>query len=236
MFGRRAELMDLADRGQLVSVLFNKVRLPGDLASHPVIDLINWRGASSNVFFQDLVASLDAASNQCPPPVLRGAQSLLRKQVVGGLTLMALLAMIFAFTMNVLAVQNNLCSINFIQPNISDVCGYLGLGGKPKEKERLAWEAISTRSCEALREHINEFSDGAYSAEASELLDARKMIPEESWLTEFQTLTLFEPSSAQGYSTVEDAQKAALQRGKLQAEDLCETHPTRTIIGISRAT
>lgn len=222
MFGRRSELLDLAGRGRLVSVLFNKVRLSDDLAAHPVIDLVNWRGAASNVFFLDLVASLIAMSDHCPPPVLRGARALLRKRLVGGLTLTALVAAIFAFAMNVLAVQNNLCSINFAQPNISDACGYLGLGDKPKKKERLAWEARPAGSCEALREHIRAFSDGAFSAEASELLDARKLIPEESWLADVQTLTLFQPSTAQGQSTIEDAQRAALARGRRQAEDLCE--------------
>ena len=60
------------------------------------------------------------------------------------------------------------------QPQISDMCGALGLGNRATKAERVAWEGRKPGSCEALRTHIEHFPDGAYHDKAADMLAARR--------------------------------------------------------------
>lgn len=121
------------------------------------------------------------------------------------------------------------CSINFAQPSISDACGYLGLGDKPKRVERLAWEDIRVRlkdpspeNCDALQQHIRSFPDGAFAAEAARLAGNPNVRELERWEPERRTLPLFVGMSETGFATEQSAKADARQRALSQTMRQCE--------------
>lgn len=219
-FGRLAELDEAARNGRLVSVLLEKTPLPAGLSPHPLVDLVNWRGSSENVSFADLVSTLTIAARDCKPVTIGGKISSRLRRLLAGFTVVAVLGFLLAFTMNVLAVQNNLCSIRFSQPNVSDMCGYLGLGGKPAREERLAWESRPMGSCDALRAHIERFPDGALRSTAADMLDGQRTIEEEDWVPDEQQLPLFVPIGG-GFADRATAEADARERTRAQASQLC---------------
>jgi hypothetical protein len=56
------------------------------------------------------------------------------------------IAAVSVFGLNALGVQDQFCSIPS-EHVISDVCGALGLGGRPTRDERLAWESRPRGDC-----------------------------------------------------------------------------------------
>ena len=95
--------------------------------------------------------------------------------------------------MNVLAVQNNLCSINFVQPKLSAIWGALGLGGKPERDERLAWGGRLLGSRDALRIHIEQLPNGASRSTAADMIDGRRTVSGEGWVPDENRLRIFKP-------------------------------------------
>ena len=82
---------------------------------------------------------------------------------------------------NLFSAQDQVCGVPLLQPQISDMCGALGLGNRPTKAERIAWESREPGSCAALRTHVERFPDGAYRAEASDMLAARRVTQTEIW-------------------------------------------------------
>ncbi|MEP3673279.1 MAG: hypothetical protein ABJM86_10030, partial [Hyphomicrobiales bacterium] len=140
-----------------------------------------------------------------------------------GLTVTAVLGASVFFSFNILSLQNNLCSINFAQPRISDFCGSLGLGGKPKKEERIAWGRVSPKSCDALRTHIDTFPAGAFRDDAADILEARETRKEPYWTADTKSLTFFVIQDGDGLSDKKSAQDEAFQRGKSKAKRLCSS-------------
>lgn len=128
-----------------------------------VVRLARWRGARDNREFRDLLARLKVAL--APPARPR------RRWALRALPL-ALVPAILGFWANLFGVQQEVCSIGGLQPNLSDLCGSLGLGDKPTQEERIAWEGRTKGSCPALRDHIARFREGAYADDAAILLTA----------------------------------------------------------------
>ena len=60
---------------------------------------------------------------------------------------------------------------------VSDLCGSANLGGRPKKAERLRWERIDKRDCDALLAHATAYPDGAYAGEAARRLAFRSEGP-----------------------------------------------------------
>lgn len=207
---------------RLISVLIEKTTLPEDLPKHPIVDLVNWRGSPRNAFFQDLRRNLEAAVQKEPPPRPAGPVFRLVQRMCAGLTVGVVLAFLFAFALNLLELQNNLCSINFVQPNVSDFCGEWGLGDKPTREERLAWEGREPGSCEALRAHIDRFGEtGALHGLAADLLDARRIVVEEKWQGEAQSQIFSQSVSSDGAATPETAKAVAMEDAMRTAEASC---------------
>lgn len=216
------ELDAVASAGRLISVIMEKVTLPIDLPKHPVVDLTGWRGSPRNAFFQDLQAYLEAAFQQSPPPVPRGPVVRLVQRMCAGVTIGVVIVFSFGFALNLLELQNNLCSINFNQPDVSDFCGKYGLGNKPTEEERIAWQARDPASCEALRVHIDQFGDtGELYDRAASMLDARRRIVDETWSSTVQETIFSQSILAEGLSTQEMAQDTALENAARDAEAGC---------------
>ena len=219
-FGQLDSLNEAARTRRLVSVLLEKTPLPASLAPHPVIDLVNWRGSTDNASFETLVTALSVAAKDCGPATIGGHASRRVQRLIGKVTVVAVIGFLFWAVMNVLAVQNNLCSIRFVQPHLSDMCGYFGLGGKPDREERLAWEARPAGSCEALRVHIDRFQTGALRDVAADILNARRLVQDETWVADEQLLRLY-VLIGEVFPDLPSAQADARERTLAEAEQLC---------------
>ena len=115
------------------------------------------------------------------------------------------------------------------QPYISDACGALGLGDWPAREERIAWERREPGSCAALRVHIERFPKGAYRAEATSLLSARRPTQAEVWTPVTRRLALFQP---QEYPASSSEAKAGLPRwpGLRRARSGCAEGSRRQLL------
>lgn len=216
------ELDVLADAGRLISVLVEKTTLPENLPKHPVVDLSGWRGSPRNAFFQDFRNYLEAASQRTPPPPPRGPFVRFVQRMCAGLTIGVIIAFAFGFALNLLELQNNLCSINFNQPEVSDFCGAYGLGEKPTKEERLAWEGREPNSCEGLRAHIEKFGEsGALFDRASAMLDARRTITSETWSPREQRSPFSQSINSNGFETEALAREDAIMQAATDAEASC---------------
>ncbi|SEQ07666.1 hypothetical protein SAMN05428995_102521 [Loktanella sp. DSM 29012] len=214
----------LAFAKRLVSVRLGAGDLPNALPDHPQVDLSGWRGSIKDERFQCLVSMLRAADRQeMPAPTQSGWKHLIWK-ACGGLTATAVILFLLSIPFRVLELQNNLCSIGWPQPTLSDFCGEHGLGGKPKKEERIAWESREPGSCEALRSHIDRFPNGALYARAAAALEARRVDINESWIPETSRNIFSQSFAPEGADTMIAAREGALASGRRWAEESCRAH------------
>lgn len=157
-------------RGALIPVLLENVRPPLGFGEVQAIDLSHWRGSVNDPAFQDLVAAIRAKLDGRLAPATRGPATKLFRRVFYGGAASALVAGIAAFGFNALSMQDQVCSVGFL----SDTCGALHMGHAPTREERLAWASRPEGSCVALREHVERFPDGAYRAQAADLIAAAR--------------------------------------------------------------
>ncbi|MEM6544202.1 MAG: hypothetical protein AAF680_04815 [Pseudomonadota bacterium] len=216
-----SELAALADAGRLISVLVQKTTVPENLPKHPIVDLSDWRGSPRNAFFQDFRNYLEAACQRTPPPP-RGPFVRFVQRMCAGLTIGVIVAFAFGFALNLLELQNNLCSINFNQPALSDFCGGYGLGDKPTKEERIDWEARDPNSCDALRAHIDEYGEtGALFERASAMLDAKRVVTSENWIARRQQTPFSQSIISIGFESEVLAREDALTQAARDAEAAC---------------
>lgn len=208
-------------RGRLVPVMMEKTRLPLGFGELQAIDLVGWKGDRSSPFFKDLVAAAQARRDGTPPPKPKGPLRRTMRRASAGIVSLASLGAAAAFTGNVASVQQRVCSVDLAQPSISDVCGSLGLGGKPKKEERLGWAQVPPGSCTALRTHVERFPEGAYRSAAADMISARRVTQEEVWTPSQQALRLFVSTDAPLAPSDAEARAAADARAIEEASNLC---------------
>lgn len=208
-------------RGVLVPVMMQKTRLPLGFGEMQYVDLVGWKGGRGNVFFQDLVAACRAKIDGTAVPKPKGPLRRTLHRASLGLLSTGGLAGLFALSANVASVQNHACSVAWVQPGVSDVCGALGLGGKPKRAERLAWEALEPGSCDALRTHVETFPDGAFRDDAADRIAARRVTRTEVWTPDEKRLRLMVMQDGDSAPDLAAAQQAAILRANEEAETLC---------------
>lgn len=170
----RDEASQAKARGALVPVLLERVHAPLGFGEVQAIDLSRWGGSPRDPDFLDLVAAVRAKLEGRAPPSARGPATRLFRRVFYGGALSALAAGALAFGFNALSMQDQMCAASFAQPWLGDSCGALNLGHAPTRQERLAWAERAPGSCEALRTHIDRFPNGAYRAQAADLLSAAR--------------------------------------------------------------
>lgn len=217
----RDEANQAKSHGRLVPVVMERTRLPLGFGELQAIDLVGWKGSRANPFFKDLVAAVRAKLDGAPPPKPNGPLLRTLRRASTGILSLATLGAVAAFAGNVASVQQQVCSVDLGQPNISDICGTLGLGGKPTKEERLAWTAIPSGSCDALRAHVERFPEGAYRSAAADMISARRVSQNEIWTPSEQTLRLFMSSDTQLASSEGEARAAAEARAIEEASSLC---------------
>ncbi len=171
----RDEASRAKERGVLVPVRIERVSPPLGFGEIQAIDLSGWRGRVRDPAILDLIAAVKAKLEGLPTPLAKApGQRLFRRAALGS----SAAAMAFGavtFSTNMFATQAKLCTVPFDQPTISDSCGDLHLGNRPSKDERIAWDSRQPGNCQALRDLINRYPDGAYRSEAAALLQAAKV-------------------------------------------------------------
>lgn len=214
-------------RGVLVPVILEHgVRPPLGFGELQAIDLSHWRGSASDPFFRDLVAAVQAKLDGKPVPPARGPMARLVRRLTYGGAASAATAGLFAFAMNVMQVQNQVCTIPLGQPLLSDACGALGLGERPTHRERVAFEALPPGDCAALEAYRDQFEDSPLREIADSRLNARVTLQEERWFPSERRLALFA-----GGARETEARDRAGQR----AEQLCRGFAATTQFRLDRA-
>lgn len=222
----RDEASQAKARGALVPVLLDRVRPPLGFGEIQAIDLSRWRGGARDPDFVDLVAAVRAKlEGRSAPPARGPAQRVFRRVFVGGV-MSAVAAGVGAFALNAFSMQNEVCSIALLQPGLSDTCGALGLGEAPTRGERLAWAGRAAGSCEALREHVERFPDGAYRAQAADLLAAARSERAEAYSPAPREARGYVRQSERSFATEAAAQADA--RARAEADAAATTCAPRT--------
>jgi hypothetical protein len=146
------------------------------------------------------------------------------------------LAVLALFAFNTFGVASNVCTAPGLQPGLSDVCGACRMGDRPNKQERLAWAARPKDSCQALRDHIARFPEGAYRREAADLLTARRVTNEDVWTPNVRQLALYQPVAASGAPDEASAHAKALAAAQTQADNLCRGFAAATSFRFRTAT
>jgi TIR domain len=208
-------------RGILVPVMIDKVAPPLGFGELQAIDLTGWRGNPRDPFFQDLVAVIRAKLENGPTPAPKGPTKRVMRRLAYGATSSGALAAVAFFAFNTFGVASNICTLPGAQPALSDFCGACGMGERPTRAERLAWAARPAGSCQALRDHIARFPEGAYRREAADLLTARRVTSEDVWSPSVRQLALFQPQLAAAAPDEAAAHARALAAAQTQANNPC---------------
>jgi hypothetical protein len=217
-------------RSILVPVLIDPIAdLPLGFGEIQAIDLTRWRGDRRDAYFRDLVNTVRAKLASEPLPVPRGPAARVRRRLMwSGLSGAGLLTSVL-FIFNSFGLASTVCTLPGTQPGLSDACGAMGLGSRPKRSEREAWESRTATSCAALREHIARFPGGIYRSQAADLLAARRTEIHESWTPVTKPLALFEPRNGAPAKDALAAQAQALERAQSGAERLCRDFGSGTL-------
>jgi hypothetical protein len=217
----RDEASQAKRRGVLVPVLMHRVPPPLGFGELQAIDLTRWKGKARDPFFEDLVAAVTAKLDERPVPPAKGPM----KRLVRRLTLGSVASTVgfggLALAFNLFSAQDQVCAVPVAQPQLSDLCGALGVGHRPTKAERVAWDQCDG-SCDALRRHIEQFPDGAYRTQAAERLAARRVTQTEVWTPGTRRLALFVGQDGTPARTEEAARSASLARAQPNAERLCK--------------
>jgi hypothetical protein len=208
-------------RGLLVPVMIDKVAPPLGFGELQAIDLTGWRGGVRDPFFQDLVAVIRAKLENGPAPAPKGPTRRVMRRILYGATSSGALAVAALFAFNTFGVAANVCTTPGLQPGLSDMCGACRMGERPTREERVAWAARPKDSCQALRDHIARFPEGAYRREAADLLTARRVTSEDVWTPNVRSLALYQPASTAGAPDEASAHARALAAAQIQADNLC---------------
>jgi TIR domain len=214
-------------RGVLVPVMLERVTPPLGFGEIQAIDLTHWKGNPRDPFFQDLCAAVTAKLEGRAVPPAKGPMKRLVRRLTWG-TLASAIVFGFALAFNLFSAQDQACGAPFFQPQISDICGSLGLGNRATKTERVAWERRKPGSCDALRTHIERFPEGAYRGIASELLAARRTTKVETWTLNTRRLSLFVRQGDKPSKSNAAAQEEALARAQGAAERLCKSFAATT--------
>jgi hypothetical protein len=153
-------------------------------------------------------------------PAAKGLNTRVRRLVTGG-AMAAALTGAWAAATNVANYQGYLCNVPAGQPAVSDICGAVGAGGKPTRDERIAWASRRTGDCEALRTHIVRFPQGAYRAQAADLLQAAHAARAAGFSPAPRATRGYVRQSEHPFPNEGAARADAVERANRDAEALC---------------
>jgi len=212
-------------RRVLVPVRLDKVDPPLGFGELQAIDLSHWKSNPNDPFLLDLVEVCRAKLAGTPVPAPKGPSRRLMRRAAAGSVGFALAALALAFVVNAFHIQDGLCRLPGVQPALSDTCGALHLGDAPSRDERIAWQARPAGSCDALRDHIGRFPNGAYRTLAADLLQGARIDRAQDFTTTTRSVRGYVRQSEQAFVSVAQAQDDARARALTDAEQIaCTPH------------
>jgi len=218
----RDEAGQAKTRGVLVPLILERgVRPPLGFGELQAIDLSHWRGAQNDPFFRDLVSAVRAKLDGRKAPPAKGPMARLARRLAVGSIASAGMLGLAGFAINLLSVQERVCTAPLGQPFLSDSCGAVGLGERPSRDERLAWARAPAGDCDALRAHVERFPSGVYRDDAADKISARRVWVEQRWARAEQPIAIYVGRDAQASPTERAARDAAIGRAVPQAERRC---------------
>lgn len=129
---------------------------------------------------------------------------------------MAVVAAIYGFAMNFLSVQDYVCMEPIGQPAVSDVCGAMGIGHRPRHDERIAWESRPAGSCDVLRGFAAD-EHSYYQATAAHMLNAATAEQTADYSSVSREWRSYVRMGEQPFATRTAAQTDALARAQVDA-------------------
>lgn len=218
----RDEASRAKSRGVLIPIKLDKVDPPLGFGEIQALDLSHWKGSARDPFFSDLVVASKALLDGRPAPAPSGP----RRRLVRRLSYSTLAGVVgiaaLILGLNPFGIQDRACAVSAFQPGMSDMCGALGLGHRPTENERVAWQERAPGSCEELRAHLKRFPTGAYRQRAADLLSSPpRVTQQEVWRPAERRLSMFVGQEG-SFDGAAAAKTAALARSRAGAERLCK--------------
>jgi hypothetical protein len=209
-------------RNILVPVLIDTAKtIPLGFGETQAIDLRQWKGDQRDPFFQDLVAAVRSKLEGTPAPKAKGPAARVAHRLFVGATSTAFLATLAAFAFVTFNLASTICGA----PGFSDTCGAVHLGGQPSRAERMAWSAIPSGSCPALREYVARFPESPYRREAADMVTARRVTYVRTCTPTEHRLVLNIPSTADDAA----AKTAVLRAVQPDADRLCQSFGSGTL-------
>jgi len=208
-------------RGILVPVAIDPVMPPLGFGEVQALDLKRWKGRPNDPFLLDLVGACRAKLDGQPTPAAKGPSVRLYRRLRAGAASLAATGLVGALATNVGGLQTTLCTVPVGQPLLSDVCGGLGLGGRPGRDERVVWEARGKGSCADLRAFITRFPSGANRRLAADLLAAETVERATTWSSTPRAARGYVRQSVNGFASQAAAQADAMTRAQADAASLC---------------
>jgi len=207
---------------RLVQVTLENVKPPFGFRETQSLDLSHWRGNSRDLALRDVIEAIDAKLKGELAPVPQWPRQRVKRIVARYGLGSAAAAAIISLTFNTFGAATRVCTLPAFQPGLSDMCGSVGLGGRPSHEERLAWEQRAPHSCEALRRHIQNFAAGAYAQQANNLLTARKVRQDITWAASVRALPFTQLMSSAPSAGLDAARASSLAQAKGRMADICK--------------
>ena len=208
-------------RGVLVPVRIDRISEPLGFGEIQSLDLVDWRGNTRDLLFQNLVAAVKAviAGGPRPKPMTPGRRARVLAAWGSGL---GLAATILGFGTDVMGLQKPLCKV----PGVHSLCASWGLGGIPTKEEETIWAQRKPGDCEGLRAYLTRFPKGAFAEEADRMIQAAVPGEEESWIPQEQRLQLFVRSAFTPLPSEKAARADAVARAEGEAALACKGFKT----------
>jgi hypothetical protein len=141
---------------------------------------------------------------------------------------------LLGFSANIIGIQQQLCTVPFGQPVVSDVCGAMKVGDRPSSEERRAWETIDFHDCDAMRDHVRRFPDGALRDQATAFIASKRMERSAAPVVSDRRATGYVRQGERGLASVASARADALARARQDAGLLgCVPIGDETVVNIT---
>ena len=202
-------------RGVLLPVLLDRVVPPFGFGEIQALNLVGWKGTARDRRWRHVVASARAMvrgeprPNPSAPPVARFAS--------WGAGL-ALVAAALGFINDLAGIQAMTCRVDLMR----ETCRSLGWGGIPSVAEELAWQAAQqAKTCDAFRNYLTGYPQGAFGTVAQARLAARRSEALVTWRSRTQSLPLVVPKELKPATSEEEARAALAPSLAIEATRTC---------------
>lgn len=207
-FGVRGAIARLAKSKRLVVVSHDYAPTPAEAGKAPYKVLAGWRKGGAHPALLRLVDTV----RQVRDP------SVIRRLAAAGSAL-AIIGVAFAMLGNVLTAAGALeLACKAPLDAVAERCG--GLSAQDAKAERLAWDKLDPKSCDALRGHIQRYPKGPHSDDIKTLLAGARVTGAERKVIEPRRLNRAYLPKGELFSRRDAALRDAARRASVDAREV----------------